>query len=387
MAIRLNYTHFELRNLSYADFKGIDIKDSAQVKTALITEGFSQAQAADFVTHWRVADHQPNTADGFSATLFEALDASGQGTGKFSLAIRGTEALKDPINDLASADIADIGADGIAISQSIDLFNYYQRLTAAPGAGIVQYTYHAQAVIPGSQGTVLPAFISSAVVSPNSFRPTEIGALSGKSFNVTGHSLGGHLALVMSRLDPAAVTATYTYNAPGFDTGLVPLNNNTQWFFTALAQEQRAKTGTTSISTGGFPGTNLNNQVVPRDVISDIGTVPGGQTALFSESGNIFTAHGIGGITDALAVYDVLGSLDATLGLSQITPFLEAGSNKPNESLEAIVNAVGDLVGAGAKIMVVDDRHAFHLLCDELPLVWTGKRALRHTVCHMRQAA
>ena len=118
-----------------------DITSNQSYIDALVAEGFSKAQAEDFVTHWRVADHQPNTADGFSATLFEALDASGKGTGKYSLAIRGTEALKDPINDLASADITDIGANGIAISQAIDLFNYYQRLTALPGTGIVQYTY------------------------------------------------------------------------------------------------------------------------------------------------------------------------------------------------------------------------------------------------------
>ena len=336
-----------------------DITSNQSYIDALVAEGFSKSQAEDFVTHWRVADHQPNTADGFSATLFEALDASGKGTGKYSLAIRGTEALKDPINDLASADIADIGANGIAISQAIDLFNYYQRLTALPGTGIVQYTYHAQTVVPGSQGTVLPAFISSAQISPDTFRPTEIGVLSGKSFNVAGHSLGGHLALVMSRLDPASVTATYTYNAPGFDTGLVPLNNNTQWFFTRLAQEQLAKTGATSINTGAFSGTGLSNLVTPLDVISAIGTVPGGQTALFSESDNRYTAHGISGITDALAVYDLLGKLDNTLTLDQIKPFLEAGSNTPNESLEAIVDAAGDLIGAGSKV-TIDDRNALY---------------------------
>ncbi|MFV1998692.1 MAG: hypothetical protein ACC641_11885, partial [Acidiferrobacterales bacterium] len=362
MDTNMTYQNSLLSEASYADLQ--NKFDPEDVKTALMNiggpgKGFSEAQASDFVTRWRVADHQPNTSNGFSATLFETLDASGQGTGEYSLAIRGTEVLRDPINDLASADIADIGANGIAISQAIDLFNYYQRLTAVPGAGIVQYTYNAQAVVPGSQGTVTPAFISSALVTPNTFRSTEIGVLSGKSLNVAGHSLGGHLALVMSRFDPAAVDATYTYNAPGFDTGLIPLNNSTQWFFSALAQEQLTRTGATSIDSGAFPGDNLNNLAVPLDTISGIGTVPGGQISLFDEAANIFSAHSVSRMTDALAVYDLLGTLDTTLTLSQITPFLESGSNIPNKSLEAIVNAVGDLFGAGSEVGI-DDRDALY---------------------------
>jgi hypothetical protein len=43
-----------------------------------------------------VVDHQPNTLTGLSATLFERLDASGNGTGEFTLAVRGTEPLLDP---------------------------------------------------------------------------------------------------------------------------------------------------------------------------------------------------------------------------------------------------------------------------------------------------
>ena len=59
------------------------------------------------------------------------------------------------------------------------------------------------------------------------------------------------------------------------------------------------------------------------------------------------------------AVYDLLGKLDSTLTLDRIKPFLEAGSNTPNESLEAIVDAAGDLVGAGSKV-TIDDRDALY---------------------------
>lgn len=44
------------------------------VKSALIAEGFSVAQATAFVdpqTGWSVVDHIPDTSSGFSATLFQ----------------------------------------------------------------------------------------------------------------------------------------------------------------------------------------------------------------------------------------------------------------------------------------------------------------------------
>ena len=39
----------------------------------------------------------------------------------------------------------------------------------------------------------------------------------GEKITVTGHSLGGHLAAMASRLFPDLVSDAYTYNAPGFD--------------------------------------------------------------------------------------------------------------------------------------------------------------------------
>lgn len=57
-----------------------------KVITALKAEGFSEAQAADFVTHWRVVSQQPDTVpNGFSATVFQNID-----TGQYSLSIRGS---------------------------------------------------------------------------------------------------------------------------------------------------------------------------------------------------------------------------------------------------------------------------------------------------------
>ena len=98
------------------------------VKTALIDEGMSIAQAAEFLKNWRVVDHIPDTYKGFSATIFERLDANGNGTGELSLAIRGSTQIVDFI-----ADAGLIAADGIAADQLVDMYNYWQRLNAPAG--------------------------------------------------------------------------------------------------------------------------------------------------------------------------------------------------------------------------------------------------------------
>ncbi|WP_156521221.1 hypothetical protein [Halothiobacillus diazotrophicus] len=85
---------------SYANLQAAKKADGSfdldKVRAALIAKGFSPTQAAEFVTQWRVVDHQPNTLTGLSATLFERLDVSGGVTGEFTLAVRGTEPFLDP---------------------------------------------------------------------------------------------------------------------------------------------------------------------------------------------------------------------------------------------------------------------------------------------------
>ena len=87
MNIGSAYANSLLSEATYADFEGIDIKDTDQVKTALMNiddpgKGFSESQAAEFVTHWRVANHQPDTTSGFSATLFENVKSAAAVSGR-----------------------------------------------------------------------------------------------------------------------------------------------------------------------------------------------------------------------------------------------------------------------------------------------------------------
>lgn len=83
---------------------------------------FSTAQAAAFIADWTVVDQYTATetwlGTGFSATLFKNKQ------GQYSFAIRGSTKFNDFV-----ADMSLVSADGIAVRQAVDMYNYWQRLT------------------------------------------------------------------------------------------------------------------------------------------------------------------------------------------------------------------------------------------------------------------
>lgn len=239
------YQHALLSEASYADLEGVTTPK--QLETILIASGFSDKQAAEFVTHWRVVDHRPNTlVSGFSGTLFERLDANGIGTGQYTLAIRGTEAsVLDP-RDL----VVDLGLAAGLVPQRDSLESYYNDLV---GMGILN---------------------------------------AGQKVAVTGHSLGGFLAQLFAVDHPGVVEHAYTYDAPGIGGAVAEVLE-----LFGLAEGE--------INTGiidNFYGTAGAN------VIAELGTMLGETTPVFIEDrglpwvGNFAGNHAIAALTDSLAV-------------------------------------------------------------------------------------
>jgi hypothetical protein len=127
------FAQLQLAEASYSLFSGPDfvygnqniLKDRLLAANRDLYGGnFSDAQADEFIKHWKVINYQGNTSSGFAATLFESLDP--EHPGQLTLAFRGTDQLL--------TDISDIVLDGLALDQIVDMFNYVQQLKATQGS-------------------------------------------------------------------------------------------------------------------------------------------------------------------------------------------------------------------------------------------------------------
>ncbi|WP_051941049.1 hypothetical protein [Stenoxybacter acetivorans] len=253
---------------------------------------FAEKQAENFVKNYEVISHQPNQTSGFSATIFRDKES-----GENIFSIRGTEPniswknwinKDEPVFDPdIQADIGDIGFNGIALEQAVDMFNYYQRVTAVKGQKILQLKCEESwlawlSVIPGPVGMLgkfadwmLETVTSEEVIA------TETGELANQEFTVVGHSLGGHLATILSRIAGSQAKAVYTVNAPGFDTDFVPLSDQTEAFFGNI-QAMLVNAGLPVHMDSYFEADKMTHMVTKsneaNDVISMIGTIPGEQS-------------------------------------------------------------------------------------------------------------
>ncbi|HFD81385.1 MAG TPA: hypothetical protein ENK05_13485, partial [Gammaproteobacteria bacterium] len=332
------YGNALLSEASYANFQNkIDPED---VKTALETipdGGFSQVQAEDFVTHWKVANHQPDTASGFSATLFESLDEPG----RYTLAIRGTQGAID-----VAEDIFGIAAQGVAARQAVDLYRYYRRLTT-PAGEAVDYSQGELLLLAGlTSGNYSPLTGTTNYLSIQARTADDrgLGVLpTGGTLEVTGHSLGGHLAMLFTRMFPAAVDQVTTFNGAGLGGIAVEI-----------------------LDLAGFavdvPDERVNNVVADGglDLTAGAGYVIGSSERVFiEESINPFDNHRIARLSDALAVQGLLAGLDRTLTASALRPLMESASHRAGETLERVVDAVGELFGVGGEV-AIDERDGLY---------------------------
>ena len=193
---------------------GGDVGAPSNYAKLLIAGGMSEVQAIAFANQYTVVDQYTDPLSGFSGTLFQ--DASG----KKYLAMRGTE---NPTKSTAgivdwAENIANIGSDGIAIDQGIAMYNWHQRLITPIGSTATQYIYHKETT--NLLGQIdQPAWLErTSVVVTNTGAAAGGGLVGASNVAATGHSLGGHLAMMMSRIAPGLVPSVITYNAPGFDS-------------------------------------------------------------------------------------------------------------------------------------------------------------------------
>jgi Ca2+-binding RTX toxin-like protein len=270
----------------------------------------------------RVA-YLPDQLNGFSATVFRD-----NATQQAILAIRGSNGISDFIQD------AKIGVIGFASDQLISLYRYYRCLTSPAGQAVTYSDSEKDLLHRLNTPLSLPSPFNSltnlALDAQLAF-DKGMGVLQpGEQLVVTGHSLGGHLALLFGRVFPSVTDAVYTFNAPG----ILPWGD---WFLTAAGVGPNdASRVTNVISANGI------------DATAAIGSKPGETIRIHNEAtSDPVHNHSVARQSEALALYDLFGALSPTLGLrvNDISAILEASSSKPTETLESALDMLGLVLG------------------------------------------
>ena len=313
---------------------------------------FSEAQAAAFVLEWEVIDHVPDTQSDFSATIFRNRQS-----GAYTLAIRGSTNLADFTEDAAL-----IAADGVAVRQLADLYNYWQRVRTAGGQ-----TYEAAYVVirdslgnlpddaipvGGSYGII---FGDSSLLADATMR-LGVGKIPAglSGINVAGHSLGGHLAMAFTRLVSGVTTDALAVNGLGFKIGSTTVND----LFAALG-------GAASFNAAQIQ--NVYGIAGPEFAAMNKSWLqqPGGYKGIYIESASpgspIYGGHGASQMTDSLALYSLYAKLAPGLSLDLIAQLLKSASSAAERSLESALDALRKtLLGASVTATPEEDRDALY---------------------------
>jgi hypothetical protein len=235
------YANSELAMAAYANLiPGVNPIPALTYKDC----GMSPAQAARFADTYTVVAQYDDSVTGFGATSFSATvfkDASGN----LTLAIRGTAELTGSPNDLTTD--ADIAISGAGYDQIVAMVNWWLRASTPAGNTVLQYEITSQPIdlhdgfqFGNSWIRILPPVAATGEL---------VNAISGDAdhkLDITGHSLGGHLAMAFGSFFAAATNEVMVFNAPGF---IDSATNRS--FFSALGGSVPSGVSTTNVIADG----------------------------------------------------------------------------------------------------------------------------------------
>ncbi|WP_331347115.1 flagellinolysin, partial [Cellvibrio sp. UBA7661] len=194
-----------------------DFPSDTLVNVLKNTADFTASEADKFIGNFNYLSYSFTDNDsGFQAAVFQ--DKS---TGKKVLAIRGSE---EVWNDHVTANTLGIGVAGFANEQAVDLYRYWKKLTATEGQ---ENIYSDDEIAMLYQMKLANDFYETGLdelwetIGFQLFKLSLSGDVGlgvideNEVVDVTGHSLGGNLAYVFSRMFPENTGQVVTLNAPG----------------------------------------------------------------------------------------------------------------------------------------------------------------------------
>ncbi|WP_322522210.1 calcium-binding protein [Guyparkeria halophila] len=282
------YLKSEMSLAAYATFS-IDMSPEDYIRSLENGgEGLSTTQAVEFASRWKVAAQfndeltagqlELGLGTGLSVTIFEDRQ-----TGEQVLAIRGTDDLQDVFTDLVDVSLLGSGA----------LMPQYEALTDK-----------------------VQDWLDAGILQPG--------------FSVTGHSLGGFLAQLLTVDRSDVVSGADTFNAPGVG---------------GTVDELLEQFGRTQDSVD--LSLIRNHQAAPGyELTSGLGTMLGEVDPIFvEESESPWENHSMSRISDSLAVQKVFAIVDPSASMDEISEVLLASAPAANARLESAVASLGRLFG------------------------------------------
>ncbi len=330
---------------------------SERFPTSDPAKGWPPVRVLDFESQWRVVAHQPDTASGFSGTVFERISPQ-PGESRYVFALRGTAGTVDIVEDLGN-----LVANGMAWAQTLDMYNWWQELITPLGS-----TYQRASAVRVDDGV---STLPNVVAEPGQLWRIDLTATvqnhaprlpTGVVLDVTGHSLGGHLATAFSRLFANSTANVVTINGAGYSVLGVPTGNIDRVFATLG--------GSASFPTDRV--LNIYGDRGPEIVTQDLGLQqPGQHLPVALEDWNALTntlGHGSAQMSLSLSLYETLRrlqegtgtSMDAATMLNLFQASLRSGSNSQYEDYERLIDNLRFIVLGDTQRTATGDPVSFH---------------------------